>query len=444
MHSIDGGNLDMRSQLQHFAMMLLLLLMFITISAQDQPIVVEFYYPTVNDSPIPDLFEQFAAEFNAVNPDIEIVTVFAGGYDDITAAARNSMENDLPGPDVAVLLTVDLFAFIDSGYIVPAQQFIDEMNDGEAYVSDFFPAFMENSVDGEGMIWTIPFQRSTPILFYNKDLFREVGLDPEQPPRNRDELVSYAQQLTDPDADRWGLYVASAGFPYWLFQSFAIAHGQNVVGESPSEVYFDTPEVVEALEFFMTLADEAGVMPPGSLSFFDAPPLFLDEDVAMIYHTTGSLTTIRDNADFEVGVAFLPSGPANEEGNGYGAPTGGGNLYIFSNTTPEKQEAAWRWVEFLTSPEIQARWTAETGYIASRRSAWDTEILQQLLEQSPEYAIARDQLVYTRKELTTHAGIEVRGVLNDALATVIAGEAEPAAALEDAQAAADALLAPYR
>ena len=283
-------------------------------SAQDDDVtVIDFYYPTSTDNPAVEIFQRYADEFNAANPDIEVVPVYAGGYDDITAAARNSIQNDMPGPDVAVLLAVDLFDFIDNDYIVPAQDFIDAMPDGEAYTEDFFPAFMENSVDGEGEIWTIPFQRSTPILFYNRDLFREAGLNPDQPPRNREELLETAQALTT--NDRHGLYVPSAGFPYWLFQSFAIAHGQNLVEQSPTEVYFNEPEVVEALDFFMSLS-EAGVQPEGALSFFDAPELFLEEEVAMIYHTTGSLTNIRQSADFEVGVSFLPSGPANEDGEG--------------------------------------------------------------------------------------------------------------------------------
>jgi sn-glycerol 3-phosphate transport system substrate-binding protein len=317
------------------------------------------------------------------------------------------------------------------------------MSDGDAYAADFFPAFLENSVDGEGVLWTVPFQRSTPILFYNKDLFREVGLDPEQPPRNRQELVDYSLALTDADDGRYGLYIPSAGFPYWLFQSFAIGNGQNLVEESPSAVYFNAPEVVEALEFFMTLTTEHEVMMPGALSFFDGDELFIDEQVAMIYYTTGGLRDVINRADFEVGVGFLPSGPAGDDGSGYGAPTGGGNLYIFSNLSEAEQAAAWRWVEYLTSPEIQADWTANTGYIAARQSAWETDTLLALVADEPEFAVARDQLAYARKELTTFDGIAVRGIINTALGLVVSGEAEPQAALDAAQAEAEALLAAY-
>src|SRR6185369_11872994 len=110
----------------------------------------------------------------------------------------------------------------------------------DTYTSDFFPALMLNSTDEEGTIWSVPFQRGTPILIYNKDMFVEAGLDPEQAPRNIDELIADAQALTLPDGSRWGLMLpVQGGFPIWIFQSFAIANGQNLAGDDPSVVYLN-------------------------------------------------------------------------------------------------------------------------------------------------------------------------------------------------------------
>lgn len=418
------------------------LLSFSAISQEQDVITIDFFYPSATDDSVVELFERYAEQFHEANPDVRVNLTYAGGYDDITAAAQNALENGTPGPDVGVLLVVDLFDFIEDGAILPAQDFIDAMENGDDYLADFFPAFMENSIDGEGTVWTIPFQRSTPILFYNRDMFRDVGLDPDQPPRNREELIDYGEALLE-EVDTPFL-VPSAGFPYWFFQSFAIAHGQNVVGQDPTEVYFNAPEVIEAAEFFRDLGRVHGIAPEESVSFVDAIEEFLDENAGMIYHTTGNLTFVRQNADFQVGVGFLPSGPANEEGEGYGAPTGGGNLYIFSTTTPAEREAAWRWVQFLTSPEIQADWTVNTGYIAARQSTWETETLQDLVERFPEYSVARAQLAFAGKELTAFEGIRIRSIFNDALARIFAGEVDAQEALNAAQAEADAILEEYR
>ena len=91
---------------------------------------------------------------------------------------------------------------------------------------------------------------------------------------------------------------------------------------------------------------------------------------------------------------------------GYGTPTGGGNLYIFSTSTPDKQAAAWRWIQYLSSPEIQADWSAKTGYIAARQSAWELDPLKSLVEEHPQYAVARDQLQYADQELATHQSLD--------------------------------------
>ncbi len=405
--------------------------------AQAEPVEINFYYPTAVGGPIAAIFERYTEEFNAANPDIHVVTTYAGGYDDISAAVQTEIQGTGEGPNVAVMLSADLQTFIDNGYVVPLQPFIDEMDDSEAYVSDFAPAFMRNSVDEDGTIWALPFQRSTPVLYYNKDLFEEVGLDPETAPANREEMVEFGKMLTLPDGERWGLLIPSDGFPYWMFQGFAIGNGQNVIGDSPSEVYFNAPEVVSALEFFTSLPDE-GIMPDGIIIWGDTPTDFTSGKAAMIYHTTGSLTNILNNADFEVGLGFLPAGDV-----GYGAPTGGGNLYMFASSTPEEQAAAWRWIQYLASPEIQADWGTSTGYVAARATAWDLEPLVSLVAEYPQYAMARAQLEFADKELATHQGLDIRTILGQAISRVITGEMDAQTSLDQAQTEADAILSQY-
>jgi sn-glycerol 3-phosphate transport system substrate-binding protein len=405
-----------------------------SVAAQDDAITLDFYFPEATANNAQAIFEEYAAQFKEQNPNITINVVYQGSYTD----NRNIIQTQLAageGPDVAVMLATDLLSFIEAGTIVPAQQFVDADAEGEAYVEGFFDAFLLNSVDENGQLWSIPFQRSTPILYYNADLFREAGL--ENAPRNREELVEYAQALTT--EDRWGFWFPSEGFPIWLFSAFQIAGEEPLVRERFDEVYFNTPATAEGLQFLLDLSGEYGVMPEGALSWGDAPTIFASGETAMLAHTTGSLTRILNEADFEVGTAFLPFGAGEA---GYGAPTGGGNLYIFANSTPEEQAAAWEWVKFLSSPEIQADWTARTGYIAAVESAWETETLQTLVEERPQYAVARDQLEYAGKEFTSFRSIDVQNIINTTLSSIISGEeTDIAGALERAQTQIDSLLA---
>ena len=334
------------------------------------------------------------------------------------------------------MLSTDLYTLTDNNLIVPLDPFVKGMPDGDAYVKDFYPGFMANST-ANGTLWAIPFQRSTPVLYYNKDLFKAAGLNPDGPQTFQD-LLDDAKALTKPDGSQWGIEIYSDIAPYWLFQGFAIANGRNLVGDDATTVYFNAPEVVDALTFVASLSQQ-GVTPKTTVSMNNAPTDFTSGKTAMIYYTTGGLTNILKTAKFNVGVAFLPKGKV-----GYGAPTGGGNLYIMKSAPADHQQAAWRWIQFLSTPKQEADWTIKTGYIAPRQSAWMTPMLQSVIGVDPQYAVARDQLQYAQKELTTHQGAAVQKILSQAVQAVLSGTQDPKTALDEAQQAAETLLAPYK
>jgi sn-glycerol 3-phosphate transport system substrate-binding protein len=265
---------------------------------------------------------------------------------------------------------------------------------------------------------------------------------------NLEELTADALALNQPENNRWGLMLpVQGGFPIWIFQSFAIAYGQNLNEGDPAVVYLNSPEILQALTTIVELGTVHNVMPAGGSVFGDTPTAFLDGQAAMIYHTTGALTGILNNATFDVGVGFLPSGPAGEDGTGYGTPTGGGNLYVFANSTPEEQAAAWEWIQFLSSPEIQSDWGAATGYIASRQSSWELDPLAARVAEFPQYAVARDQLAIADREFTSYRAIDTQNIINTTLSSIISGSVpldQAQATLDEAQAQIDSLLAEYQ
>ena len=416
-------------------------------SAQE-PIVVDFYFPSAIGDNVSLIIDRYAAQFEEANPGIDINAVYTGSYTQTRDTIQTELQGGGAGPDVAVMLSIDLLSFIEDGNIIPVQDFLDASEDGAAVAADIFPGFLLNSIDEEGTVWSLPFQRSTPILYYNVDLLAEAGFD--APPANYDELVSMGQALTLPDGERWGVLVPFAGgFPIWMFQSFAIANGQNIIGATPTEVVMNDPTVIQALDNATALGSEFGVGPVGGSVWGDTPTAFIAGQAAMIYHTTGSLTRILNDAPFEVGVGFLPSGAAGEDGTGFGAPTGGGNLYLFNpigqERSQEELDAAWLWASFLGSPEIQSDWGAATGYIAARASAWELDPLLSLAAEKPQYLAARDQLAFAGKEFSSYRSIDVQNIINATLSGVISGaETDSAAAMAAAQEQIDALLAEYK
>ncbi len=434
----------MQRLLRSFVLLLMFTLLLSLSMAQDEEIVIDFYFPSATANDAEGIFQRYADMFQEQYPNVTINPVFSGSYTDTRNTILTEIQGGGAGPDVAVMLATDLYSFAEDGYIIPVQPFVNAMEMGEEYVRDFWQALLANSTDEDGNLWSIPFQRSTPILYYNADLLAEAGFD--SPPTNNAELVEIAQALTTDERDGIQIPVAG-GFPIWMYQSFAIAYGQNIVNDDPTQVMFNTPEAVEAVEFLRSIGTDLGVGPAGGSAWGDTPVAFLAGQTAMMYHTTGNLTRVLNDADFEVGVWYLPSGPAGEDGTGYGTPTGGGNLYIFADDSRSEAEteAIWNWVMFLSSAEVQSDWGATTGYIASTVSAWEIDPLASLAEEYPQYLIARDQLEYAEKEYTSYGAITIQGIINGTLESILTGAEEDAqAAMDEAQAQIDSILAEYR
>lgn len=404
-----------------------------------EPVTVQVFYPVAVDAPIADILKGYISEFEKENPNITVEPVFSGGYGDVRTAIQTTIDGGGQPPALAVMLATDLYDLINADYIVPLNKYIEAMDNGDAYLSDFFPAFLENS-RYDGKIWSLPFQRSAVILYYNANLFKENGLEP---PDSWEAFANVAQALTVREGDnvtRWGIEWPS-GWPYWLFQPLAIGAGQNIVGDSDTEVYFDNPHVIEAIQFYIDLSHKYKAMPEGVQAVWgQAPSDLASGQTAMIIHSSGSLTGLLNQADFELGVMAVPG----KEKGAYATVPGGGNLYIFKGAPQEQQDAAWKFVEFLTRPENAADFSIHTGYIASRQSAYDTAAMKDYIAQTPQAAATRDTLQYAGKELSVQNLGEVRNIFHDYLQKAYNGEMSPAEAMAAAQKAADEALAPFK
>ena len=399
---------------------------------------LKFYFPVSVSGPLAKVMDGMVADFNRLQPGIHVEPVFAGGYFETMAKTQTAAQGGTP-PDVAVLLSTDLFTLLDMGAIIPLDGFIEESG-GDRFRQDFFEAFWLNARIGR-TIYSIPFQRSTIVLYYNKDAFAKAGLDPNAPPRTWAELREVAQKLTVRDASgavtRWGVGIPTTGFTYWLFQGFAAEAGGTLANPDGTEVYYNTPQTRRALGFWLALQD-AGVEPPNVTEWGTLPTEFIAGRFAMVYHSTGSLTFVHANASFPFGTAFMPADAR------YGTPTGGGNLYIFKRIPAERQRAAWQFVQWMTAPQQAARWSEASGYVAVRRSAFNIKLYQEYTARFPQALTARDQLAYAQAELSTHNSGQVQKVLSDNLQAALTRTRTPAQALSAAQAQADQILSQFR
>ena len=403
------------------------------------PVDISFYYPVAVGGPITKIIDKFAADFEKDNPGIKVHPIYSGTYQDsITKALTAVKSNDAPA--MSVLLSTDMYTLIDEDAIVPWDPLIKTAED-KAWLQGFYPAFMENSQTG-GKTWGIPFQRSTIVLYYNKEMFKEAGLDPNHPPATWKEMAEYAQKLTKRDASgkatQWGVQIPASGFPYWLFQGLTTENGVQLMNAAGTETYYDKPAVIEALQYWVDLTGKYKAHPEGIVEWGTTPKDFFERKVAMMWTTTGNLTNVRSNAKFDFGVAMLPANKRR------GSPTGGGNFYLFKQAKPEQQAAAFKFVKWITSPGRAAQWGIDTGYVAVRPDAWETPEMKKYVAEFPPAAVARDQLQFAVAELSTHDNQRVTKALNDGLQAALTGSKTPEQAMKDAQREAERLLKSYR
>jgi len=398
-----------------------------------------FYYPIAVGGPLTKVIDGYARQFESENPGIKVNPIYAGNYDDARIKALAALKAGQSAP-LSVLFSIDIYELLEQDAILAWDE-VAASADDKAWLKSFYPALMMNGTY-KGKVYGIPYQRSTIVLYWNKDAFKEAGLDPNKPPASWNEMTQMAAKLVKKDASgnvvRWGVEVPSTGYAYWMFQAFARQNGQDLMNRDGNRTNYAHPDVIAALDFWVSLGKKHKVMPEGTVEWGTLRQAFTEGKTAMMWHTTGNLTAVRDSAKFPFGVAMLPASKQR------GSPTGGGNFYLFKKTTPEERKAALAFVKFMTTPERAADWSMATGYVATRPDAYTTPKLKEYAATFPQAVVARDQFQYATPELSTFQTGRVRKLLDDAIQASLTGQKTPAAALKAAQQEAERLLKPYR
>jgi len=383
-----------------------------------------YYYPIGVAGPLAPLMNGLVSDFNAAHPGIHVTPVFAGTYQQTLAKVETGLQAGAP-PDVAVLNATALFDLLHLQAIEPV--------DALVRTGDFYPAFLKNAY-AQGHYWSVPFQRSTVVLYYNATAFAQAHLT--RPPATWAELVQDARTLTA--RGRWGLEIGSSGAAYWQFAPFVVESGGALVDDSGTRVSFSARAARAALTFWSRLAGRDKVMPPGVIDWTTAPSEFAAGHAAMTVHSSGSLTAILKAAHFTVGVAFMPANTRP------GTITGGGDFYLFKGLTPAKRAAVLTFIGWMTAPDIAARWSTRTGYIGVSPRVYQTVTMRRYLAAYPQALVAQRQLAVAYPEPAAYALNHIYDILDSAIQSVMDGSASPGSALAGAQRQADQVLSGYR
>jgi sn-glycerol 3-phosphate transport system substrate-binding protein len=361
-----------------------------------------------------EFIDQFEAETGI---SVNLVTAGAN-YDEVAQRFQAASQTD-ELPDVVIASDVWWFRYHLNDQIMPVD---DVMEFLDADAEDFQPA-LYSDYGYDDQHWAVPYARSTPLFYYNKDLWAAAGL-PDRGPKTWAELEEWDAALKKEVPEKGSTLGLTTGPSWgaWWFEN--MIWGQGGAYSDGFDLTLDTPEAVAGGQFVQDLFHESGV---ATLSADDAMADFSSGLVASAIGSTGSLKGALDAAKFEVGTAYLPDGP-----QGGGTPTGGTGLAIPSSKSPEEQLAAAMFLQFLTNTENTATFSQSTGYMPVRTSAVESDTMTETYEQTPQFRTAVDQLA-DKARVQDDVRVFVPGadaLLNEAIEQIVIEGADPATAFE--------------
>ncbi len=335
-------------------------------------VTLDFWYSLSGDTGT--TIENLVKQFNESQSGITVTATYQGNYSAIMAKVYSAIAGGVM-PNVAQLGGAPLLGTSDA--ILPMTDFTGGENGID--LSQFRQAFLDYNTVG-GTLWSMPFNNSVPVIYYNKDLFIAAGLDPENPPQNFDELIAAAKVLTlDPDntgaPTQYG--VNTRDDTHWYLDAMMLENGAQIVSDDLSEVLYNSPQAVEMLKLWGDLVNEYKVMP--SNQHAEAQTDFLAGKLAILFGSSASVNTLKDSATFALGTAMFPQVGDNERS----LPLGGGSLVIFKNDNEAIRKASWEFVKFMTSKESSLYLAQNTGYLPIYQDAFEWLEIQQLIQDEP-------------------------------------------------------------
>ncbi|WP_102345133.1 ABC transporter substrate-binding protein [Bacillus sp. Marseille-P3661] len=344
-------------------------------NSNGDPIEIEFMH--IWGGSAGEAVDRLVTEYNESQDKVHVKPVFVqGSYEGILEKLQIlATSNQLP--DLVLSGFTYTNYMIKNMPIVPLQTFIDKEN---MDLSDFFPKMLELGKGmgevADGSIYGLPFVVSTPVVYYNKDLFEQAGLDPENPPKTFDEWREVAKLLTN--GDQKGIYFNYSITGNWLFQAMTETLGGQMIAVDETQVAFNNVAGKQSLQYWVDLINVDQTMP--NVDNQQAVQSFTSGKLGVYVNTTASLRQLQAESDFEIGTAPFPVDGTHPRK----VPAGGNAIYMIESNT-EQEEAAWDFIKFATSPKGTTIISEGIGYMAVRQSAIEKDELlgKYLKEENP-------------------------------------------------------------
>ncbi|MBX7213905.1 MAG: ABC transporter substrate-binding protein [Thermoflexales bacterium] len=328
---------------------------------------------------------EVAAKFNAAQKDVKVTVQVQGNYEETANKLTNALAAK-QAPDMCLLSDVWWFKFMRAKALQPMNDYItaEKLNPAE------FVDSLWNEGVRKGVQYWIPYARSTPLFYYNMDMYQAAGFS--KAPATWAEYVDMAPKLIKKEGDtmKVSAFAHSNGASYnaWVFMCTAWQFGGGYSDMALTKYMLTDPETVRAAQFMADSVNKA------KWAHVTADPQkdFISGLCASAIMSTGSLGGVLKDAQFKVGTAFLPM-----EKN-FGCCTGGSGIGILSTAPKEKAQAAMKFINYMTGTEGGAYFSQNTGYMPVRKTTAEAESYKAFFAKTPQAKTAVDQLPKTRAQ----------------------------------------------
>lgn len=341
---------------------------------------------TISTTDAVDHIKGVIERFQAENPNIEVELVPVNGYYEPFDKLLVSLAGGA-APNLALIEQSLAYTLVSANGAVDLTDYIEK--EPGMSLKDYDPA-LRATVTFNNRMYGIPYNVSTPVFFYNKDIFLQSGLQAVAP-RTKEELLNVAKRTTrqgsDGKIERYGFYLTAWR---WLFEAWIGRSGSDLIAPDLSKFTFDSPKAQDILQFAQDLVHSYRVAGYGSSASAAHKPFFAGQ-LAMMEYSTAGLDAIEDTTSqngIELGVAPLPCYERCY------VPVGGANWMMVNTGTAAEKDATWKFLASLVSPENLASFAITTGYMAARRSARGTSIYQAFIRKDPNAMVTYNQIDY--------------------------------------------------
>ncbi|WP_454007745.1 sn-glycerol-3-phosphate ABC transporter substrate-binding protein UgpB [Alcaligenes sp. Marseille-Q7550] len=309
-----------------------------------------------------DRVDKLVNDFNKSQSDYQVKASYKGPYGESMNAGIAAFRAG-NAPDILQVFEVGTATMMAAkGAIQPVQE-MSEKAGNPINPKDFLGAVAGYYSSNEGKLVSMPFNSSTPVLYYNKDAFKKAGLDPENPPKTWQELQAAAKKLRD--AGQECGYTASG--PSWiLLENFDAWHNSpfasenNGFGGPSARLKLDSPLFVKHMSFLADMAKEGTCTYGGRGDTANA--LFTSGKCGMFTGSSGNRANIIKTGEFQFGTSSLPY-YSDVQGAPQNSIIGGASLWVFAKKSDETYKGVTEFFKFISSPEQAAAWHQDTGYV---------------------------------------------------------------------------------